>query len=640
MQAHDVGLSRCGRVGPKLAVIAGGLGAALVTAATMVAMLLTLQVRTLPERLLELMLLVIPPDVFETGLQRFGFDAKRYAFAATAVSMLVVLTALGAIALARRWPVRGVLMLSLALWLFVMVVVMPLTDAGPFAIALINGTKAAVGAHLTMALAYAASLVTFGHFIGGERAAPARRVPGATPVGPEPIGPRHNAWSRPASRRSALVLSVGAVAAYVGTLAAVRWGPRTQITRVVVLDPEPPDAKTLAPTRAPEPTPTIAKAPDLATRSATPVVQAMATRPPIATPPAVAAPATPPPTQAPATPTAGPAGDFEPPPPRRLARDQDGVVLPSGRRAGELTARITANDDFYVVSKNAAGDPFIALRDWRLRVDGEVKRPVELDHRSLRNLPPVEVTKTLQCISNFVTKCELAPFGCDLISTAVWKGARLSDIVALAGGLKPGVTSLAAVATDDFTTALPIEVALDPETLLVYEMNGQPLPREHGFPARVLVPGRYGMKNAKWVIALRPLGREFDDWYGQRNWSRHAIVKTMTRIDAPGRDAELPPGHHRIAGIAYAGSRGIQQVEISADGGEHWRVAEIIDRPNGQDVWVRWESSFTLAPGTTLTLMARATDGDGELQMEAFSLPQPDGSTGWHSLDVRAQDAG
>src|SRR6185436_9854525 len=103
--------------------------------------------------------------------------------------------------------------------------------------------------------------------------------------------------------------------------------------------------------------------------------------------------------------------------------------------------------------------------------------------------------------------------------------------------------------------------AMSPDALLVYEMNGQLLPREHGYPARVLVPGRYGMKNAKWVVALRPMTRDFDDWYGQRSWSKQAIVKTMTRIDTPRPNAELPPGQHRIAGIAYAGDRGIQRVE-------------------------------------------------------------------------------
>src|SRR5206468_6170764 len=142
-----------------------------------------------------------------------------------------------------------------------------------------------------------------------------------------------------------------------------------------------------------------------------------------------------------------------------------------GRRAGQLAEPITNNNDFYIVTKNAGGDPVIALADWRLRLDGEVQRPVEVDYASLRRLPAVEVTKTLECISNFVAKCELAPFGCDLISTATWKGARLADVINLAGGLKPGVVALAAIAADEFTTALPIEAAMDPNTLIVYEMN-------------------------------------------------------------------------------------------------------------------------------------------------------------------------
>ncbi|HEX2186068.1 MAG TPA: molybdopterin-dependent oxidoreductase, partial [Chloroflexota bacterium] len=321
---------------------------------------------------------------------------------------------------------------------------------------------------------------------------------------------------------------------------------------------------------------------------------------------------------------------------RQLKRDNDGAVLPSGRPRGELAQPITSNDDFYIVTKNAAGDPVLHAEEWRLRVDGQVQRPIELDYASLRKLPAVEITKTLECISNFVCKCEMAPFGCDLISTARWKGVRLSDVLGLAGGLKPGVVSLAAIAADEFTTALPLEAALDPETLLVYEMNGQVLPREHGYPVRVLVPGHYGMKNAKWVVGLRPMGREFVDWYGQRQWSKQAVVKTMTRIDVPGPGAELPPGQHRIAGIAYAGDRGVAKVEFSADGGRTWRVAELLEPPAGRDTWVRWQGQFTLAPGAETTLVARATDGTGALQIEEFSLPQPDGGSGWHTADVRS----
>jgi DMSO/TMAO reductase YedYZ molybdopterin-dependent catalytic subunit len=314
-------------------------------------------------------------------------------------------------------------------------------------------------------------------------------------------------------------------------------------------------------------------------------------------------------------------------------------VLPSGRRPGELAAQITSNDDFYIVTKNAGGDPAPNPVQWRLVIDGEVGRTIQIEYMSLRNLPAVEVTKTLECISNFVAQCELAPFGCDLISTARWRGVRLSDLLELAGGVRAGVVSLAVIGADEFTTALPIDVALDPDTLLVYEMNGEVLPREHGYPARILVPGRYGMKNAKWVVALRAMSREFVDWYGQRNWSRQAIVKTMTRIDYPAPGAVLPPGEHRIAGIAYAGDRGVAMVEFSADGGATWTVADLLEPPLGRDTWVRWQGHFRLPDRANLTLMARSTDGTGALQIEAFSLPQPDGGSGWFSLDVRAPGA-
>jgi DMSO/TMAO reductase YedYZ molybdopterin-dependent catalytic subunit len=410
------------------------------------------------------------------------------------------------------------------------------------------------------------------------------------------------ALTTPPSRRTALLMIGGALTSYLATLVVVRSGLRTQYQQVIVLDPQ-------------QPVPSGGVDPGHAHP------EAIETNP------------------APGSQPVAAAGPYEPPPARVLRRDQDGVVLPSGRRPGELAELITNNDDFYIVTKNAVGDPEPRAADWRLVIDGEVGRTVQLSYGSLRNLPPMEVTKTLECISNFVAKCELAPFGCDLISTAQWKGVRLSDLLELAGGVKPGVVALAVIAADEFTTAVPLDVALAPDTLLVYEMNGQVLPREHGYPARVLVPGRYGMKNAKWVVGLRAMSREFADWYGQRNWSRQAIVKTMTRIDYPAPGVLLPPGEHRIAGIAYAGDRGVARVEYSADDGATWAVADLLEAAPGQDTWVRWQGRFLLPDRTRLTLTARATDGTGALQPEAFSLPQPDGASGWFSLDVRAPGA-
>ena len=215
----------------------------------------------------------------------------------------------------------------------------------------------------------------------------------------------------------------------------------------------------------------------------------------------------------------------------------------------------------------------------------------------------------------------------------------MSDVLGLAGGLKPDVVSIATISADEYTTALPVEVALDPNTLLVYEMNGEPLPREHGYPVRVLVPGRYGMKNAKWVVNLRALRREFVDWYGQRSWSKDGVVKTMTRIDTPAPHTTLLSGEHRIAGVAYAGSRGVVRVEFSPDGGQTWQSAQMVEPPIGRDAWVRWQGNFILTGGRDVTLIARATDGSGEIQPEAFSLPQPDGGAGWHTCEIKVQQA-
>jgi len=315
-------------------------------------------------------------------------------------------------------------------------------------------------------------------------------------------------------------------------------------------------------------------------------------------------------------------------------RNKDGALTAAGRIPGTLAPAITANEDFYVVTKNAVADPVVDPANWRLIVDSEVNNPVQFDLRTLRMLPSVEVIRTLECISNFTAQCGLAAFGCDLISTARWRGVRLGDVLDLAGGLKPGVVTLAFLSIDEFSAGLPPDVAADPGTLIVYEMNGEPLPREHGYPARLLVPGRYGMKNPKWLTAIRALRQDYLGWYELRNWNKDGFVQTMARIDVPADGAVLEPGTQRLAGIAYAGDRGIQEVEFSLDNSQTWRSAVLLDPTVGRDVMVRWESTFTMPPATSLTFTVRATDGNGETQTAQFNLPQPDGATGQHAIAV------
>ncbi|MBV9893767.1 MAG: molybdopterin-dependent oxidoreductase [Chloroflexi bacterium] len=323
-----------------------------------------------------------------------------------------------------------------------------------------------------------------------------------------------------------------------------------------------------------------------------------------------------------------------PPPSRSLARDKDGALTAAGRPKGQLAPTITTNDDFYVVTKNAVADPLLDAATWRLVVDGEVNAPIQLDYRTLLALPSVEVTKTLECISNFTAACNLTSFGCDLLSTARFRGARLSDVVELAGGLKSSAMGLAVLSTDEFSAGLPLEVVQDPETLVAYQMNGEPLPREHGFPARLIVPGRYGMKNPKWLAGIRAMDREYAGWYEQRNWDKDGIVKTMSRIDSPVDGATLPSGAQRVAGIAYAGDRGISLVEVSADDGATWQIARFLERSAGKDAMMRWETTFVMPAAGSLTLSVRATDGTGEAQSREFQLPQPDGAAGWASITV------
>jgi DMSO/TMAO reductase YedYZ molybdopterin-dependent catalytic subunit len=319
---------------------------------------------------------------------------------------------------------------------------------------------------------------------------------------------------------------------------------------------------------------------------------------------------------------------------KQLVRDQDGSATAGARQPGTLAPLITSNDDHYHVTKNPVADPVIQPEAWSLALDGEVVNPVRLDYGTLRQLPTVELAKTLECVSNLTDKCELVPFGCELIGTASWKGVRLSDILDLAGGLKPGVVAVAMIGEDEFVSSIPAEAALDPATIVAYEMNGAVLPYEHGYPARVLVPGRYGYKSPKWIRVIRPSTRPVLDWYGQRNWNTDGIVRTMTRIDVPAPGATVPAGRQRVAGIAYASNRGISQVEYSADGGASWSVASILEPRPGPDAWVRWEGAFDVPAGATVALVSRATDGLGVLQQEAFSLAQPDGGAGWNHISV------
>ena len=573
------------------------------------------QIRTLPERVMEWLLLFVPLDLFERGLQQLGGDAKEVALYGTVVGMAVLLAALGAVTLRTGWTSWRLLGLGVALWAVAMGVVMPLTGAGFFARGLLISPVLTNAGYLLMFLGYGCVLIGARLVLGGRAAHVSSRRTGQR----QGFAVEQQAKVL-AERRALLVGLVGTVLA--GGVA--RFVGRDGGLVASSLPLAAPPTRPLPPTAAAQPTrqlPTQTTSTAAATGDSAGINVVGAATP------------TPQPTVVP-SPTLEPLPN--PPPPRRVARDKDGALTAAGRPKGELAPPITANEDFFVVTKNAVADPLVDVASWRIFIDGEVNRPVQVDYRTLRALPAVEVVKTLECISNFTAGCSLTSFGCDLISTARWKGARLSDVLDLAGGLKSSAAGLAFVAIDEFSAGLPPDIADDPEALIVYEMNGQPLPREHGFPARLLVPGRYGMKDPKWLAGIRAMTSEYQGWYEQRNWNKHGIIKTMSRIDVPTDGAQLRPGEQRVAGIAYGGDRGLSKVDFSLDDGGTWQRATILESMPGKDVMVRWEGTFVVPASGSVTITMRATDGLGDPQTEEFQLPQPDGASGRDQITVTA----
>ena len=288
-----------------------------------------------------------------------------------------------------------------------------------------------------------------------------------------------------------------------------------------------------------------------------------------------------------------------------------------------LALEITPNRDFYKVSKNAF-DPQVDARRWKLDVAGLVDKPLSLTYDDIKALPSVEQYATLACISNEV--------GGDLIGNALWRGVRLRDVLAEAG-LKPGVVDLLLRAGDDYTDSIPVARALADVTLLVYEMNGEPLTAEHGFPLRLLVPGIYGMKNVKWINRIEAVDFDFKGYWQRRGWDDRAEYKTMSRIDVPARTVK---GEGTIAGIAFAGDRGITKVEVSTDGGKTWEPAEIKSPLSGL-TWVLWRKSWSPEQPGKHRIVVRATDGLGITQTSQPAPPAPSGSAGYNGVTVRSE---
>ncbi len=286
-------------------------------------------------------------------------------------------------------------------------------------------------------------------------------------------------------------------------------------------------------------------------------------------------------------------------------------------------AEVTSADAFYFVSKNLAGDPVIGATSWKLAITGMADNPYSLSYDQLRALPQVTQYHTLECISNEV--------GGPLMSNGYFTGVRLADVLN-AGGIQRGAVEMIFKAADGYSDSLHLSQALDDRSLVAYLLDGEPLPHLHGFPARLLVPGLYGMKNGKWLTELSLSSGPYAGYWEQRGWSQEAKVKLTSRIDTPHDGDLLVAKQIAIAGVAYSGDKGIARVDVSVDAGKSWRPA-LLKRPLGALSWTLWEYVWTPATGVQV-LIVRAIDLDGNVQTPYPASPLPDGSAGYHAITV------
>lgn len=301
--------------------------------------------------------------------------------------------------------------------------------------------------------------------------------------------------------------------------------------------------------------------------------------------------------------------------------------VPADATLSPVTPYLTPNDDFYLID-TALSVPRIRLDSWSMEIGGRVDRPLTLTYDDLLARPQVERIITIACVSNEV--------GGDLIGNAVWQGVLLRDLLEEAG-VQSSAEQIFGTSVDGWTCGFPVEAAFDGrDAMIAIGMNGEPLPVQHGFPARVIVPGLYGYISAtKWLSRLDlTTWAEAEGYWIPRGWARDAPIKTQSRIDVPRRGDEVPRGVVPVAGIAWAQQRGVAKVEVRVDDGE-WQEARLAPDVT-IDSWRQWVYEWDttgVEPGEH-RLQVRATDATGETQTEEVSRPDPDGATGWHTRTV------
>ncbi|NUP73406.1 MAG: molybdopterin-dependent oxidoreductase, partial [Sinomonas sp.] len=292
-----------------------------------------------------------------------------------------------------------------------------------------------------------------------------------------------------------------------------------------------------------------------------------------------------------------------------------------------VSALVTPNSTFYRID-TALVVPSVDPNGWKLEVTGLVDQPTTITWQDLLAQPLIERHVTIACVSN--------PVGGDLVGNALWLGWPVRELLARARP-KAGADMVLSRSVDGFTAGTPLEVLTDPgvDAMLAIAMNGEPLPPEHGFPVRMIVPGLYGFVSAtKWITELKVTTFAADKAYwSTRGWSERGSIKTASRIDAPRDGARVSVGTVALGGVAWAQHRGISAVEVKVDDGA-WQPATL-GTGISRDTWYQWSAKVQLAAGKH-RVSVRAIDGTGALQTGQEAPPPPDGATGYHSITIEA----
>ena len=287
---------------------------------------------------------------------------------------------------------------------------------------------------------------------------------------------------------------------------------------------------------------------------------------------------------------------------------------------------ITPTSEFYL--EDVSGPPESAKQlspDWFLEIHGRVERPLRLDYPALLRRAARSETVTLNCIGN--------PVGGYAIGNAEWRGVPLADLLKTC---RPEASAewLILRAGDGYFESLPLRQAGHPAALLATHMNRRPLTPGHGYPLRLILPGLYGIKQVKWLSGIELSDRPQAGYWHKRGWSREARVQILSRIDHPREGAWLERGRHEVRGIAFAGDRGIEYVQVSADNGRTWDLARL-DPPLSDYAWVFWRYPVTFSRSGRYTLTVRAADRYSGVQDGRLRDPFPQGVTGYHRITFK-----